>query len=225
MEKNSKNRFYVNAQLRAAATSEDQNEFEFVITSDKVDTYRTIFSHEGWDFKRYKENPVVFYQHRSHGDDPDNLIGMTVKGPTPEVLEDGTRVHVATVRFEPKEVNEKAEKIRKKIINGTLRMASIGADVLEYHWGSEERGEDEDTVYFTKQELFEWSIVTLGANSAAHVRNTEFMTAVRSEKEAATSEEETTAEQASGGEPYKRKSKTGFNITAARLEIAKYKYK
>ena len=240
---NKRKLFYLNALVRGTEFKEDQTEFDFIITSDKVDTYRTVFTHKGWDFDRYKDNPVVFYQHRSHDDEPDNLIGITVKGPWAEKLDDGTRVWIARVRFEPKELNKKAEKIRKKIIARTLRMASIGADVHAYHWGDEDKGEDVDTLYFTRKELFEWSVVTVGANAAASVRsNKKFMRQVRSEKpgfKKAKKKNTKTAKrnlkkkakrkadkkaQKNARTAYKRNKKIGFNTQAARLEIAKNKF-
>jgi phage head maturation protease len=177
-------RFYTPAYLRGTDFTEDQTDFPFVITSEEVDSYRSVFKADGWSFDRYLRNPVVFYQHLSHTDDPDNLVGITVSGPTEIVLENGTRAFEAIVRFEPADVNAKAEKIRKKIIAGSLKMASIGADVLEYHWGRAEWGEDDDVVYFDRQELVEWSVVTLGANPDALARNQDFITQVRSEKSA-----------------------------------------
>lgn len=176
-------RIYIPAYVRSEDDfTEDQREFDFIITSNKRDSYGTIFTSEGWDFKRYKQNPVVFYQHRSFDDDPDNLIGTTVKGPWKETLSDGSTVHLARVRFEEERVNKKAEKIRKKIIAGTLRMASIAADVYEYRFGDKEKGEDHDDVYFLRQELYEWSIVTLGSNPDANVkRNDAVFKQIRSE--------------------------------------------
>lgn len=174
-------KLYIPAFVRAEEFDQDQREFDFVITTDKRDSYGTIFTADGWDFTRYAENPVVFYQHRSSDDNPDNLIGITVKGPWKETLSDGSQAWVARVRFEDEDVNPKAEKIRKKIIAGTLRMASIGADVQDYRWSDPEKGEPEDTIIFTRQELFEWSVVNIGSNPAAIKRdNSETLQQIRS---------------------------------------------
>ncbi|QLE02890.1 hypothetical protein HX109_15425 [Galbibacter sp. BG1] len=207
-------RLYIPAYVRNYSNgfTEDQNEFDFIITTDKRDSYGTIFTADGWDFTRYNENPVVFYQHRSNDDDPDNLIGITVKGPWRETLSDGTIAHIARVRFETPEVNEKAEKIRKKIIAGTLRMASIGANVQEYRWGDTSKEENGDDIYFTKKELFEWSVVNLGSNPGAMAkRNDEVLTAIRSEKDPEDTSEQPTHE------------KNGLSLERARLEIYKSK--
>ena len=171
---------YIPSQIRTQEFSEDQREFDFVITTDLRDGHGTIFTHEGWDFTRYSQNPVVCYQHRSGDDDPDNLIGMTVKGPWAEQLPDGSRAWIARVRFESEDVNPKAEKIRKKLIAGTLRMASIGAQVIEGRMGDAKQEEDPKTLYFTRQQLLEWSIVSVGSNSGALLqRNHSAIEAIR----------------------------------------------
>lgn len=137
---------------------------EFVISSEAVDSYGTVFKMDGWDLARYHQNPIVCYQHRSGSDDPDNIIGTsTVR------IEDGQLIGVVT--FEDAEVNPKAEKIFRKVVNGTLKMASVGARVLKARLGDEEKGEDKNVLYFTRQQLMEWSVVSVGANPDAHKRN------------------------------------------------------
>tara|TARA_R110000868_G_C10970676_1_gene769836 strand:- start:12346 stop:12969 length:624 start_codon:yes stop_codon:yes gene_type:complete len=178
--KNKNTEIYLSAVVRGADFAADEREFDFVITTDKRDSHGTVFESDGWDFEQYKENPVVFYQHQSHSDEPDNLVGLTVKGPYQEQLSDGSRGWIARVRFEDADVNAKAEKIRKKIIAGTLRMASIGANILAYRWGDPENGEQKDDLYFTKQRLFEWSIVNIGSNAGATLqRSKEFADQIR----------------------------------------------
>lgn len=208
-------KMYIPATVRGTDFDPDQREFDFMITTDRKDSYGTIFKTDGWDFTRYLENPVVFYNHRSGGDDPDDLIGITVKGPTREKLADGSTGYVATVRFESADINPKAEKIRKKIIAGTIRMASIGAMVKELEWDEDEDGNE--VLIFTSQELFEWSVVNIGANPGAILKsNEETLAQIRSEK--------------NGGIPKKPERKTGEDnglndVQVARLEIAKRKSK
>lgn len=206
-------RIYIPAYVRGSEFKEDQNEFDFVITTDKEDNYGTIFTGDDWEFERYNENPVVFYQHRSGDDDPDNLIGVTVKGPYRETLADGSVAHIARVRLEPESVNPKAEKIRKKIIAGTLRMASIGADVSEYRWGDFDKGENPDVLYFTRKELLEWSIVNIGSNAAAQLRssNKKIIDEIRAGKPG--------SENNDGGDGHEIEAR----IASAQLELARAK--
>ena len=150
----------------------ENRQVEFVISSESVDSYSTVFKMDGWDLSRYEANPIVAYQHRAGSDDPDDIIGTsTVR------KEDGKLIGVVT--FEDADVNPKAEKVFRKIQAGTLKMASIGARPSEYRFGDESKGEDKDVLYFTRQELMEWSVVSIGSNPDAHKRNAESVNEIR----------------------------------------------
>lgn len=212
-------KLFIPAQIRGAEFTEDQREFEFVITTDRLDTYRTIFDPDGWDFSFYLENPVVFWNHRSGGDDPDDLIGMTVAGPTRTELSDGSTGYVATVRFEPADVNPKAEKIRKKIISRSIRMASIGAMVFDAEYKEFDQYDDAILV-FTRQTLMEWSVVDIGSNPGAIVKkNADAIAAIRSAVGVPT-----IPDPAVDPSELQRTEENGFkDVQVARLEIAKLK--
>jgi HK97 family phage prohead protease len=150
----------------------EKRQVEFVISSEAVDSYRTVFKMDGWDLSGYNRNPIVCYQHRANSDDPDNVIG------TSTLRIDGKYL-IGTVTFEPAEINPRAEKIFQKVQSGTLRMASVGANVQKARLGVEENGEDPDVLYFTKQRLMEWSIVSVGSNPDAHKRNSETLAEMR----------------------------------------------
>lgn len=159
--------------IRSLSEENIQNrEAEFVISDESVDTYGTVFKMDGWDLKRYNRNPVVFYAHRSNDANPDFLIGTsTVR------IEDGKLI--AVVRFESGDDNPLAEKVWKKVQNGTLRMASIGAIPKSGYYGDEKRGEDPEVVYFDNQELLEWSIVPIGSNPEAMKRESQTIEEIR----------------------------------------------
>lgn len=163
------------AYLRSTTAEMIENrQAEFVISSEAVDSYGTVFKMDGWDLNRYLQNPIVCYQHRSFSDDPDNVIGLS------EVFIEGDEL-IGRVRFEDEDINAKAEKIRKKVNNGTLKMASVGARVKKATFGDEEKGEDPNILYFRKAELIEWSVVTVGANPDAHKRNETAIHEIRKE--------------------------------------------
>ena len=141
-----------------------KRQVEFVISTEAPDTYGTVFKSSGWDLKRYQNNPVVFYAHKSYSDNPDLLVG------TSSIRQEGSEL-IGVVTFEEEEINPLAEKVLRKIAAGTLRMASISAIPKKGHWGDEKLGEDRDLIYFDEQELLEWSIVPIGSNPEALKRN------------------------------------------------------
>lgn len=163
------------AVLRALTDEQKKNrEAEFVISTEAVDTYGTVFKSSGWDLTRYEKNPIVAYGHRTWSDNPDMIIG------TSEVrIENGQLI--GKVRFESEDVNPTAETIWKKVQAGTLRMASVGANVMEWRWGDETMGEDKNTIYFIRTELLEWSIVPIGSNPDAMVREYKTVEEIRAE--------------------------------------------
>jgi len=166
------------ATLRAALTPEqiESRTAEFVISTEAVDSYGTVFKVNGWDLKRYANNPVVGYNHRlgAWNDDPDNVIG------TSEVFVEDDKL-IGRVVFESADVNPKAEKIFQKIQTGTLRMASVGANPTRGHWGDEKLGEDTDVIYFDESELFEWSVVDIGSNAEALKRSADTLAEIKKE--------------------------------------------
>jgi phage head maturation protease len=162
-----------NAFVRNTTAEMTENrQFEFIISSEAVDTYRTVFKVDGWDLQRYEANPIVSYQHSAASSDPDDIVGTsTIR------IEGGNLIGVVT--FEDAEINPKAEKVFRKIQAGTLKMASINARPSEYRYGDVSKGEEKDVLYFTRQELMEWSIVSIGSNPDAHKRNAQTIEELR----------------------------------------------
>lgn len=163
------------AVIRALTDKNKENrEAEFVISTEAPDTYGTVFKVSGWDLSRYEKNPIVCYQHKSSSDNPDMILG------TSTVRIDGAEL-IGVVRFESAEINPLAEKIWQKVQAGTLRMASISANIKRGHWGDKKLGEDPDMIYFDEQELREWSVVALGSNPEALKREAQTIDEIRAE--------------------------------------------
>lgn len=158
-----------NIQTRAARVSsvnEEDRTAEFVISTEAVDSFGTIFKADGWDFTRYNQNPVVTYQHDDHSSNPDIVIG------TSEIRQE-EKTTIAKVTFEEGEDNPLAEKIFRKVKNKILRGASVHFQPHEGRMGDSNLNEDPEILYFTKQELMAWSIVTIPSNPETLTRNAE----------------------------------------------------
>ncbi len=143
---------------------QEKRQADFIISTESIDRHGTAFKMDGWDLSVYERNPIVCYNHDSGGSNLDSIIG------TSEVFRDGTNL-VGRVTFEDEGDNPIADKVWKKINKGTLKMASVGAIAHDYRYGVEANGEQRDTVYFTRQELLEWSVVSVGSNPDAFKRS------------------------------------------------------
>ena len=152
----------INTLAEFRGINEEDRTAEFIISTESVDRHGTVFKLDGWQLDTYRQNPIVAYNHKATSNDPDDIIG------TSEVYIDNNQL-IGKVRFE--EGNDKADRVFRKVQNGTLRMASVGAVVHDYRYGDEKKGEKRDVLYFTRQELLEWSIVTVGSNKDAFKRS------------------------------------------------------
>jgi len=169
------------------AINAENRTVDFVISTERVDSFGTVFKIDGWDLSAYRANPVVAYNHHVLGPDPDSVIGSS------EVrIEDGQLV--ATVKFE--EGNTTADKVLRKLQNGTLRGASIGARPEKASYGDRSKGEDPAVLYFRKHSLIEWSVVSLPSNPDAMKRSAgeeAFIATIEKENPRAESRDDITA--------------------------------
>lgn len=154
--------------LRAVKSESDDILYhEFVISNETIDRHGTVFKTAGWELDEYnRTNPVVTYAHKDNDGNPDMVIGRS------EVFIENNQV-IGRVYYEPADINPVAEKVKRKVEHGTLRMASINAIPKKGHYGDEKRGEKKDVLYFDQQELLAWSIVPIGSNRAALKRSAE----------------------------------------------------
>lgn len=166
----------ITRQAEIRGINQEERTAEFIISSETIDRHGTVFKLDGWDLKTYNRNPIVCYNHRSSGDNPDTIIG------TSEVYRDGNLL-IGKVRFEDEGDNALADKVWKKVNKGILKMSSVQARVHDYRWGNPDKGEDSGTIYFTRQELLEWSVVSVGSNPDAFKRSDEFVEEIKKELE------------------------------------------
>ena len=185
---------------------------DFVASDGSKDSYGTIVPVEKWDLTRYAKNGVVGYMHDVYGDswsikaEPDDVIGKGVAW-----VEDGKLL--VRITFEPADLNEKADKIFRKIQFGTLNAVSVGfLETEPGHWGNKKAGEDPDVYYYGGQELLEISVVNIPSNPNAVRRSIE---AVQAELPPKPQPEEETR---------KEEPKDDSTIIIARAAIARAKF-
>lgn len=162
----------ITRQAEIRAVNQEDRTAEFIISTESIDRHGTVFKLDGWELEGYNRNPIVCYNHQSGGDNPDTIIGLS------EVYKDGNNL-IGRVRFEDEGDNIIADKVWRKINKGTLKMASVGAVVHDYRWGNAKDGEDSGTIYFTRSELIEWSVVSVGSNPDAFKRSADQMEEIK----------------------------------------------
>ena len=155
------------------AIDEDMRTIEFVASDNSVDSYGTVLPVDKWDLSRYQRNGIVGYMHDVYGDswtkaaDPDDIIG---KG---EAFVEDEKL-IVRITFEPRELNERADKIFRKIQFGSLHAVSVGfRATAKGHMGIEDLGENPNVYYYDGQELLEVSVVNIPSNANALKRSIE----------------------------------------------------
>ena len=153
---------------------EETRTVRFIISTDGKDRHGTKLNMKGWNLDNFNRNPIVGYQHNVYGDNmcvppnPDDVLG-----PARAWVENanGRDVLMGEVTFEKAEINPQAEKVFRKVLNGTLRATSVG--FLEVGKGKTVVDKDAagkvigETYHFEGQELIEFSIVNIPSNPEA----------------------------------------------------------
>lgn len=122
------------------------------ISSETVDRAGDVIRLSGWDFSNYLNNPIVLLQH-----DHSQIVGKASK----LWVEDG--FVKASVEFAPTTLGQDTEKL---VRGGFLSAASVGFMPVEYAPRKDSRG-----LEFTKQELHEFSFVSVPCNQDALVES------------------------------------------------------
>lgn len=132
----------------------------FLISDETPDDWDTAFKLPGWNLERRKMKKRVTYGHPRYDDlNDENIIGIGE-----EFIENGL---YSILTLEDQETNPKAERIHKKLMNGSLTDASIRCRATDGRMGKEELGENPKIFYYTQQELVDWGVVMEGSNFAA----------------------------------------------------------
>jgi len=157
--------------VREIPEDKENRTITFVISDDTRDRHKSVIPSDAWDLKSFTGNPVAGWSHEVYGrglftkPDPDNFIGRwdNLRFEGNEMLGDLT--------FEDKETNPLAEKLLRKVRNGTLNAVSVGFLPGDGHYGEKEaeenRGGKNETYYYDSAELVEASLVGIGSNKNA----------------------------------------------------------
>jgi HK97 family phage prohead protease len=148
---------------------DDSRTVTFIGSTYTKDRHGTVLNQANWKLDRFNANPIVGYQHNVYGGDmcnapdPDDVIGKARAYVENDQL-------MFDITFEPREINEKADKLFQKVRFGSLNAVSVGfvpIGVGRFGEGAEREGGENQTYYFDGQELLEISLVNIPSNPDA----------------------------------------------------------
>ena len=216
-----------NVRFRTIATevrkkNEETRTITFVASDSSRDSAHTVLNQGGWDLTRFTRNPIIGYNHQVYGSwNPQDVDFVIGKGRA--YVEEGRLL--VDITFEPKSINELAEKVYQKCLFGSINSVSVGFLPLgNGHWGDGEEacGRDHETYYYAGQELLEISVVNIPANGNATKKELEAveeeLKALRAEAPAVEAPEEPAPE--TPAEPEKDSLQDDIDLTMAAAEAA-----
>jgi HK97 family phage prohead protease len=146
--------------FRLTADSEAAEGLAWTLSTFDLDRFGERIDPAGWDYKRYKDNPVVEWAHRYDIPAIGKIEGLTA---------DDNGLH-GTVIFNDKDYDPFGWAIGQRVKAGVIRAGSVGFRVMEIEIPDKETGKDGTTLIFRKQELLEFSICNVPANPFALAR-------------------------------------------------------
>lgn len=138
--------------------AEEKGPVRVIVSTGGVDRDGDTVSPEGWDLKSYSRNPVVLFGHDRHSPPVAKALRVWT--------EDGQLK--ADVEFAPTDDGRECEAL---VRGGFISAVSAGFMPLEY--GPRKSDDGRHGIAFTKQELCEFSFVTVPANADALVEQRE----------------------------------------------------
>jgi len=131
--------------------------FAWTLSTFDLDRFGERIDPQGWDFKRYMNNPIVEWAHRYDIPAIGKIEGLAV---------DGDGLH-GVVFFNDKSFDQFGWSIGQRVKAGVIRAGSVGFRALEIEIPSKEDSQDGTALIFRKQELLEFSICNVPANPYA----------------------------------------------------------
>jgi HK97 family phage prohead protease len=129
----------------------------WTLSTFDLDRFGERIDPAGWDFKRYRDNPVVEWAHR---------YDIPAIGKMEGLAADDNGLH-GLVIFNGKDYDPFGWAIGQRVKAGVIRAGSVGFRVIEIEIPDKETAKDGTTLIFRNQELLEFSICNVPANPFA----------------------------------------------------------
>ena len=141
------------------------NSYDILISTASVDSDKDTIEQDGWILDRYLKNPVVMWAHDYYGQTPSG--GVPVGKSNKITLDRQGLISNFTFR-KPANEHDFVLVVQAAWEDEVLRAGSVGFAPVEWT-----RNEERGGIDFQKQELLEWSIVSIPANPDALRRSYE----------------------------------------------------
>ena len=129
----------------------------WTLSTFDLDRFGERIDPQGWDFKRYMDNPVIEWAHR---------YDIPAIGKIEKLSVDDSGLH-GLVIFNDKSFDPFGWSIGERVKAGVIRAGSVGFRVMEIEIPSKNDSKDGTALIFRKQELLEFSICNVPANPFA----------------------------------------------------------
>jgi HK97 family phage prohead protease len=129
----------------------------WTLSTFDLDRFSERIDPAGWDYQRYRDNPVVEWAHRYDIPAIGKIEGLSA---------DDEGLHGLVV-FNGKDYDPFGWAIGQRVKAGVIRAGSVGFRVIEVELPDKETAKDGTTLIFRKQELLEFSICNVPANPFA----------------------------------------------------------
>jgi len=147
----------------------ESNGFSWTLSTYDLDRFGERVDPQGWDFKRYLQNPVVEWAHRYDIPAIGKMDNLTI---------DDNGLH-GVVYFNDKSFDPFAWSIEQRIKSGVIRAGSVGFRVIEIEIPDRKTQEEGTFLIFRKQELLEFSICNVPANPFALAKSETVKTEIK----------------------------------------------
>ncbi|MDR0444438.1 MAG: HK97 family phage prohead protease [Treponema sp.] len=149
--------------FKLSADVEAGQGFPWTLSTFDLDRYGERIDPQGWDFKRFMDNPVLEWAHCYHIPAIGKIEGLTI---------DENGMH-GLVFFNDKAFDPFGWSIGERVKAGVIRAGSVGFRPIEIEIPDRETAKDGTSLIFRKQELLEFSICNVPANPFALAKSAE----------------------------------------------------
>lgn len=146
---------------KAVTINEEKRTAVFVMSTASVDRHGDIVDQNSWNLEHFKENPAFFWGHRSDEFPLGKWVRVWMEA---DPLNEGQQILMGEAEFAT-EVDPEIERAWKHVVRGDINMVSVGFIPHDVDYDNERE------LFILKDcELMECSLVGIGSNRRATVK-------------------------------------------------------